>query len=83
MTNEKAIAVLEEGVLSGKTDTPENNEALDAAILALKFAKALDINLQEGYQSCNECEHLNLPMADPTCADCTRLIHFNFRRRTE
>lgn len=36
MTNEEALAILEDGILSEKTDTPENNEALDRAISALK-----------------------------------------------
>lgn len=36
MTNEEALAILEDGILSGKTDTLENNEAMDRAISALK-----------------------------------------------
>lgn len=46
MKTDEALRILQNGVLNGKDDTPENNEAIALAIDALKRVDVLNAELK-------------------------------------
>lgn len=74
MTNEEALAILEDGILSGKTDTPENNEALDLAIMAfMKQIPKKPISMSSFLIVCRQC-HSEIRRGMWYCKSCGQAI---------